>query len=369
MNSFSRRFFSVLAILGALLASASPLFAEPAQEIDLETIKQRLNEWRGSFVNLRVVWELRGLPTTTETPLSEWSLTPELVDAAQLSSRREWIWSDHGLLLFAQPQLDGQAGSVDVFNGPKGFVYRAVYSTPREQRNPVLADLTIDGLGGGKPTSSVGSLPIKGLYWAGGAEWLPELLVKWSWTFHGIEELGGARCVRISTVNPAPAVSDVEWRFVLWIDLDHDCLVRRFYWPSIAKRIVGQDFVVDEFQRIDPGIWFPKRGRQQLAGPDNQLWEVTEVALNQTLDLTRFELPTPQIGTRIAERGRRYTYGTKKATNLPPAAPQSISESNLPNSPARSGGPTVMPWLWWSGALLAFSVLCLAAGFYFSRKT
>lgn len=66
----------------------------------------------------------------------------------------------------------------EVFNGPKGVVFRAHLRTPSQGREE-STELKILGLGSGKPTSPMLIVPMKGLYWPGSAAmWRADLAMR-----------------------------------------------------------------------------------------------------------------------------------------------------------------------------------------------
>lgn len=365
-RSFGKWLLSV-AILAGIAGSSAPACAQDTAEIDLAEITRRLEAWRASFVNLRVVWELRELSTTATQPLPAWS-PPADPEDARLFLRKEWIWADDGMDLLESSGVGAERRrTVEVFNGRKGVVFRAAYARPK-QGPEELKLLSIRGLGVGKPISVKSRQPMEGVYWNASARWLPELLSEWEWTWEGIEEIGGERCARIVPAPGTPGLGSS--RPVIWVDLNHDCLVRRYLTPRTDDpERAWTDFIVDEFQRLPNGIWFPKRGRLQLQPePLNQLWVVTEVAVNEPLDLRRFQPPAPTKGTLMDEGGRSYVYGAPRARPQNGGEPTSNADTIPGDRHARSATPPPPAWRWWSGALLILSFLFLAAGFWFWRR-
>ncbi|HQU44852.1 MAG TPA: hypothetical protein PK867_18705, partial [Pirellulales bacterium] len=361
---------AAVALLAWNYGGATPVRAEPPGTIDMAEIARRLTEWRGSFVNVRVVWELRSLPETDEGVI-EWPPPPD-PETAGLFARNEWIWADHGLDLlenwsFFHDDGSSKVHSIEAFSGPKGLVFRAQFRKPTEEGPEEYLDLVLRGLGTGKPISRIERDPTDALYWPGFAEWLPEILAKWKWEIEEVEDVGGQRCARVADL--------VE---VLWLDLDHDCLVRRHRTRTLAGEWPnrGRDFIVDEFQRLDAGIWFPKRGRSQLAGTrhENHLFLVTEAAVNESVDPARFDPPQPAVGTAVDDHGRTYVHGISG----PPAhrgnkmngTEQADSPAGNPGATARfvSASPPASSWIWWSSALAGVAVIFLAAGFWLSHR-
>lgn len=376
-----RRKWSIAAVLLAwCCARVAPIRADESANIDLDEIKRRVTEWKGSFVNLRAVWEVRSLPETNEE--IDIGSSPPDPESAKVFARDEWIWADHGLDLYDEQTFfhdDGSAKihAIDVFNGPKGVAWRADMNRPSKGPEQ-FRNLQLFGLGVGKPVSIKDRVPLRGLYWSGSAHWLSDVLLEWNWKLEGLETVGGEACARI--VATRPDVADATIVEILWLDLNHDCLVRRYKVPAVPMRWAGRDFVVDEFQRLEGDIWFPKRGRIQLGSKgrdgaaganENQLFIVTEAAVNQSLDLARFDPPTPPTGTHVSDRGKSYRFGVStgqgpmgansKASGEPPFDPNGIMSRVHAAPPSAS-------WIVWSSALAAMSVVLLGAGFWLSQR-
>lgn len=369
MNRSFWKWSAAVAVLAWTCGNAAPVGADDPPSIDLDEISRRLTQWRASFVNVRVVWELRSLPETDEPVGDEWSWPPDPA-AGSLFDRDEWIWADHGLDLLEERSFFYEDGgsrihSIEAFNGPKGVVFRAQFRRLTEGKPEEFSDLLLAGLGAGKPTSRKVRTPVKELYWPANAAWLPEMLSKWKWKLEEIEDVAGEPCARIV---PVPGGDDGKAYFgVLWLDLNHDCLVRRHRRPEIAGQISGVDFIVDEFQRLEGGIWFPKRGRIQLGGTphENHLFVVTEAAVNQSLDLSRFNPPAPAVGTVVDDHGRSYTHGVSTAQAVQEAKTNGAGEKK---SGASSAVPPTSSWVWPSAALAAVSIVFLTIGFWFSHR-
>lgn len=365
-------FIAILAWMcqGRSAVHAEDARAKAADEITLDEIARRLTEWRSSFVNLRVVWELRSLPEADEA-VEQWPAAPDPA-AGSLFSREEWIWADHGLDLHEDWSFFYEDGSskvhfIEAFNGPKGLVFRASFRRP-QQGPEEFPHLLLQGLGTGKPISRLEHAPMEGLYWPGFARWLPEMFSIWDWKFEEIENISGERCARVAAEWPNLAGA-VE---TLWLDLNHDCLVRRKRRPPTPE-MLGGDFIVDEFQQLEGGIWFPKRGRIQLgASPhENHLFTVTAAAINQSLDLSRFDPPEPAVGTIVDDHGRVYKHGVSavQAGQAVRSNTAGADATTKHTASVRSAvPPTLISWFWSSLALLTISVLLVVAGFWFSRR-
>lgn len=372
MNRSYWKCWAVSALLAWCCSFASRARAEDDASISMEEVTRRVTEWRSSFVNVHVVWELRTLPETDEA-VDEWPPPPE-PETAPLFARREWFWADHGLDLledwfFFHADGTSKAHSIDAFNGPKGFTFRAHFEKPAVSEPENYRDLQLLGLGVGKPISRMARDAMDGLYWSEFAEWLPQVLSKWKWTLEEVEQVGGAPCARISARREESA--KFTWVEVLWLDLNHDCLVRR----RRQRALNGQwgragDFIVDEFQRLDAGIWFPKRARSQLGTipHENHLVVITKATVNESLDLSRFDPPAPRPGTAVVDNVGyfgRAPAGLKNQGSEAGQTDPAVANANMAFHRS-AAGPTPS-WFWWSATLASLSILFLGAGFWFSR--
>jgi len=111
----SQRVVLLIALLEVFGTHRTSVCAADDSNINLPLVMERLNEWRSSFVNLHIKWELRVLPTDTESSLSEWAPATDWANA-RMFDRLEWIWADHGMrLLESQSFLDPEGGSRRTF--------------------------------------------------------------------------------------------------------------------------------------------------------------------------------------------------------------------------------------------------------------
>jgi hypothetical protein len=356
--------------VACLCGAASASESEAVAGVTLDEIKQRLTEWRGSFVNVRVVWEVRILPQTEEA-VEEWPPPPD-PESAPCFARWKWIWADHGLDLTESWRGFYEDGSskghtIEVFNAPKGFSFRAHFQKPTREEPEKYQDVEIFGLGVGKPISSIEQEATESLYWPGFAAWLPEILSKWKWELEEVEDVGGRPCARIAAIRD----EGTRWEIfeVLWLDLDHDCLVRRHRRRTLSGIWgKGRDFIVDDFQQLDAGIWFPKRCRMQVPNPgmpyDNHLIVVTEAAVNERIDLSGFDPPAPGPGTAVADHIGYY----RRTAGESASAVGSTVVDQADQSSRPSAVPPMQSWVWWSSGLAGFSVLFLLAGLWLSRQ-
>lgn len=308
-------------ILLAVLVFACAGSAFPAGRIDetpfgLEELKAIATQWRESFVNLRIVYELRIL-APTDAPLTDWQ-PPADVESLQKFAEGEWIWADHGLDLFETRAFYWQPGTtgvrtVDIFNGPEGLTMRAGYRQPPESPE-VFKELMIERAIGGKPTSTKSRAPLAGLYSPATAKWLSDMLSSGNWEHRGDESILGSRCIKLRV--------EMDRGFEeLWLDPDHSALPRRHRNERVSSggSRAAVDFVVDEFEQLDGGLWFPKRGRIQIEVDgnvsENQLFLVNEADINIPIDLRRFQPPEPSPGTAVVDgrTGQSFVHGVTDA--------------------------------------------------------
>jgi hypothetical protein len=296
----------------------------------------RATRWRASFHNLRVVYDLRSLPETDD-PVVEWAPLRTDPDSAPRFSQTEWIWTDRGLQLFDDRDFNWTRGKlgyreVNVFNGPKELTFEARYEVSREGIE-VLKSLNLGMAGGDKPNGVHGITPLQWLYSSGTAEWQPEILAKGNWKLEGVESVLGEPCARL--VFSQSAAGQETHLQILWLDLKHDCLPRRHQSPPRGRKTIGDDFVVDEVQQLKGGLWFPKQARLQLQTTpiQNQLIVVTEAAINETLDLSRFDPPAPENETFVSGQ-RKDDFYVNGALTIP------VERTPDPNAITNTGPST-----------------------------
>jgi hypothetical protein len=321
---------------------------------DLIEIAQKLQQWRSSFVNVRLTWEY-------------WN--PRLIKGERPArddtrySRAEWIWSDvgqarHEYWAYYQGRLIyRQALGSD---GPKLEGFRATYPEPPEKPG-FLGELELLRTPSPQPSSSLTVIPLIGLYRAYSGKWLGETLAEGKATLEKFEDLEGSRCARVR-VGPD----------VLWLDSARDFLVKRIR-PASEKE-GGTCFDVEEHERLKPGIWFPKRGseRRSIDPPDELIrWFVMEIAFNQAFDAKLFQAPPPMPGTHVVDArvGKSYVYGEKRRGEMREGQIAEEAENNLSGgqSPVSAANPGSRA-LWWSALLLAGSLVLLVIGCRVGRR-
>jgi hypothetical protein len=352
--------FVIRFALSCCVVAPNEAIAGDDSQITLEQIQAMTARWRASFVNIRVVYDMRSLPPL-DKPLLDWS-PPADPESAPRFARDEWIWADHGLDLYDNRAFywtPGKIGyrDVDIFNGPKNLSMRVSYQKSREQVQK-MKELNIQLVAGGKPTSSFSRAAMNGLYSPATAEWLPEILANREWKLDGIETVFGNSCAKVSNAS----MGKTE---VLWLDLKHDGLPRRVQ-QIYGKR--GNDFVVDELQQLDTGLWFPKRARIQLRSDpvENHLVVVTEAQINLSLDLSRFDPPEPVIGTAVTDGriSRTYIQGQPVIPlDSPSNAKNPLNAVGILSSERPDSNGFV-----WIITMICASIASLAIGLWFRRK-
>ena len=334
------RFVCGLPMMFLLCAFATtvPVNAAEDPEVDLPYVIERLQQWRGSFVSLHVSWEQRDLSNSTNQPLTEWTL-PEDWQNARLLRRFDWVWGEFGMEVLDQKSfLDSEGGSkrtLDVFNADKGIKYHALYEHP-ESEEESLTRLTILPVWTVKPVSMIPRYPFQGLYWNGTAAWLPEVLASsLTWKIDGTELVHDSLCVRI--------VRQPNGTETLWLDIEHEYLVRRYHASQ------SFDYLVDDFQQVPSGIWIPARGRLQLmTSPiENSVWNVTNARVNQPLNDSRLGSPAPEVGTIVNDSAPKID---EMPITLAPTARgegERIRGSRNPSSREKDE-PLSTKWIWWT---------------------
>ncbi|MGH7135427.1 MAG: hypothetical protein ACREHD_06780, partial [Pirellulales bacterium] len=369
-----RHFIAAAAIAAFGIPGAHALRAATPESIDFDDIQRRLVEWRAPLANLRIVWEEMALPPSN-VPLVE-SPPPAEAENSPPFSRTEWIWSDQGFDLLNSRQffyvqgskaVDGEVHSIDTFNGPKRGLFHAHFRKSKNEEVEKFVQLDLIGLGDAKPTSAIERTPLRGLYWPLTAQWLPEIISPEStemispeskWKLERIEEVAGEPCARLSEAPYRHGTT-------LWLDINHGCLVRRYQSQGFPGNQLGFDFLVDEFQQLNGSIWFPKRGRIQMgamgtggtpAPSKNQMFVVTEAAVNQSIDMARFEPPTPDARTIVHDQGSPFTevISAWRRQNPDSAVPPTAEKEWLRAASAMSGWQALRFIL--AGALVVFLI-------------
>jgi hypothetical protein len=344
---------SLALLLGFWLANG----AWAAEEPDLKTIAESLQRWRSSFTNVRIVWEY-------------WN--PELLkdkDAVRPSpddvrySRAEWTWSDVGAArheFWAYYQGEVILHQVSGRDGRKLAGFRATYSENGDKPG-FLRRLELHQMQSPQPTTPYYVAPLAYVYRAESPKWLGGVLAEGRAVLEGYEEVGDTRCARVSNDG-----------LLLWLDPARDFLPRRVCDARFSGE-EGRVFEAEEFQRIGPGIWFPKRGwhRRTVDPVDERTrWLVTEAVVNQPLDPKLFEAPAPSPGTGVVggSLGTWAAYGERRPGE---ARERQIAEQAQRNASAMgtpiSSRTLRSEMLWWAAYLLGASLAVLGVGVWMLR--
>lgn len=254
-----------------------------ADDPSLDEVIQRLNDWKDSFTNLRVVYEVRN-------PGQWLTRKPELAQPGDLDGyyrRYEFIYTDSGRIrLECHSYEAGRLVEREIHGNDGRLAYAAEFvggdvngTIPTELRlmrvppsgRPALQEIT----------------PLTEL-WRARGDWLGKILQRADPILLGYDKIDGARCVGL---HRAP--DDVH---TLWLDLKHDCLPRL---QRPDEGVEGWSFHVEEFVKLDNGRWFPKRGTQTIGKDDPYDWEVTEAVVNEQISPARFNPPRRGPRTRV----------------------------------------------------------------------
>lgn len=349
--------------LRTALVAAVWLFVTPhvnADDPTIQDIAKALQEWKDSWVTLRVEWERRN-----PVQLRRYANDPKILNAESLDDyfrRGEWIFAGDGLDRYTTDLIEAGESvirEVEVHDAEQYFnaTYKPKAGDPdflSELRwriwNPSKADRS-DPRYVYSPLTS--ALPMGPLYNDQQDEWLGETLLRGDGTLEDFEEIDGIRCARVKLGE-----------YHLWLDPRHGFLPRRLESIIGAKGlVVGTVWRVEDFQRLENGIWFPMRGTFWYKNdPADELdyWAVTDVAVNETLAPELFEPPQPGPETQV--------WG---APMLSREEIQRVLERAQANPPTRSRIESAVA-LWYRAGnvirILIVAIGVLGAGFWLSRR-
>lgn len=345
-----------------------------AQDPTFEDMAQALQDWKDSWVTLRVEWERRN-----PVQLRRYAKDPKILDAESLDDyfhREKWIFAGEGLDRYTWEWVEaGERVDLDfqVHNAGESLYFDGRYIQKMDGTdflgnlhlntwNPTAADRSdpksiYDGIVSAVPVSPLYNFPQK--------EWLGETLAQGAGTLEDLEEIDGIKCARLRLGE-----------YHVWLDPQHGFLPRRSA-PAGGERILGGTiWTAEEFKRFENGIWFPVRGTfwwQKDETDEVTTWAVTDVAVNETLDPKLFKPPKPEIGTHVEDRitGRIYTHGRLPANRE--ERERVLVEEARKNAPEPVDEPiTAEIPVWdryqWSVVLLATAGIVLGAGIWLSRR-
>ena len=235
-----------------------------------------------------------------------------------------------------------------VLQGQDGRVLDSFLATyePRSNQEEFLKLLQLTKMKSSKPRSAFGTTPLYMLWLGGVGRWLGEYLADGKGALDGFREIDGVRMPQIKIGAEAKIGAEIVW-------LDP----RRGFLPIKAEPATdrgGSLFSVDEFERLESGVWFPKKGTDRLPekpAAETTYWTVVKVAVNEPLPPGIFQAPEPMIGTLVegTRLGRSSPSGVKRD-------PDAIQRQKLKLKNGAWPVPAKLPKSWaflWATALLA----------------
>lgn len=320
-----------------LLLALAWLLPSPlrAADPDLPEIARRLQDWRRAFANIEVTYHAWNREHSARR-------FPEVKDLANLDGqfhrRHLLIWTDTGQIwredwfyergILVNRSLDGTNGTV-VFSASMDRG-KSMEEWTQIQVHPVV----------GEPKAGIVFEPLYLLWWKSGQEWLGDVLARGEDAeLRGFQVREGVRCAVVEVKKRSIKDQDKFDLVEIWLDTEHDFLPRWFERDAAAEDPRGKlkpprslrKFTILEFQNLENGRWFPRRGFLKSAGDDEpgNEWVVKEVRLNQVLAPARFEPPPrPKASEQRAIAEQRIAEQAKK--NLREASSPAVAE--LPNS-------------------------------------
>ncbi len=349
---------SVLIIAVVFSLTPSPLRAE---DPDLAQIAKRLKQWRSSFANLRIAYDSWG----TKWLKDQQAIRPSPADRFY---HHEWVWADVGAIRSEEwSHKDGRITAREAAGADARTLrhFRAFYAA-KNGTFDFPSRLELGRLATSQATSIKIVTPLTFIYAPMTGKWLGERLDRGYGKLEEYENVDGAKCARVN-------VQDGNLTSLLWLDSEHDFLVRRIR-PDPDVPQGGFLFDVTEFQK-NGAIWFPKRGVSNRHGDtsdDATHWYVVEVTTNMPLDGNLFDPPAPQVGTRIEDQNRRvYVFGEKRSGKIREGQITEPTAEGVsgPNSPIVAKPPIPIA-IWWSGGLLtaAIALVLLATAIVVWRR-
>jgi hypothetical protein len=303
----------LLAVLfSALLsvrAAAQERPPDPAPEL-AEAIA-KLKTWRRSFATLRVTWKWANPGQLIER-------MPDLHDdEAKLASWYqvyELVWTDSQLArLTTQSFEHGRLAKWNISARNAKLQFSAEFVG--DDRFP--HELWARPAGPGTKWHFYESQAMHKVYNYNNT-WLTDLFDRYPPVSAGVEVIGGSRCAGYRVI---PESSET-----LWLDLEHDGLVRR-----VDVDPWGISWECTEYQQTKTGRWFPKRGEYRLTNKDTPYWfEVASVTMNEPFPAREFDPPPIDANTVVIDP-------SYLLTRIPPGRknpmPATAPETDSPLSP------------------------------------
>ena len=194
----------------------------------------------------------------------------------------------------------------------------------------VINKILLEPMTSNQAHSNIGVRPLHGWFGVGNSTWLPDLL----------------KVADIPAIIDSPIVKCNYWGAQYELDRQHGNMPRKIVTrPGEA----GEErlFEVTDFQKLDNGIWLPKRGtntREESGKPVVVYWEVLDARINESLPVSTFRSPSAEKGTLIDDRttGKTYHHAFSHWDRTREIADQAKREAPSYWSTYRSG-----PFSWW----------------------
>ncbi len=331
-----------------LLVVLVPTWTPQADAADLVEAVKELQQWESRFVTIRVQ-SRRELNSATNSLLRQYGIDDSVSDL-------DWIWEDSGRFLHASvDRNDGKISrSVQMANQKRYYQVKFAVEDP-------VKDIPAVVMSGENTLANTGAKllypPFHFLWDEGSRTWLGSRLVHVTSsrsTDDGMLEIEGG---------------DVGFdAYRIQLDPQHGYLPRQGVIPNAVKET---RFFVEEFQEVQPGFWFPKRGTLVLNGDMHEKWSVSQVELNAEYPDNMFQ-PRMGDGTYVMDSisGKNYWHGGKppetaltkaKSTADSASAPIPVS---IPDNVINARRDHPVRWAFWLGL---FGILAIAVGLLMRR--
>jgi hypothetical protein len=335
--------FCWLAIVSGILPAAS------VHAADLREAVSQLEEWQKRVICIRVLSRVTS-DAATNAVIAE-------SKAKTAVSELDFVWDDSGRFRDADTLWhDGVVRGRGFRSADRQHYYACGFPPAKDAADEFPTQVSIQENSIQHTSMKSTKQPFWVLWDDGTRTWLADRLRNVSTadtTAQGLLQIDGA------LVGMLPG-------YVVWLDPKHG------YLPSSARYEYGTSYTqyqIDEFQEVEPGFWFPRKGTIDLVVENKrhfQSWEITKVELNPELP-DSFFVPPMNRGTYIvnAITGQQYR-------NYPGAAHAAAASTVVPvgSLPANSSPLTAQPerstnWSLW---LTVVGVLLVALAVWLRRR-
>lgn len=309
----------------------SGLTAVAADESPIVDAVSDLEQWRQSFVNLRIRYVSRfHYDEPANLPFSSSSL------------HCDWIWTEDRQFLEESTVYRDEVEESRQLVGMNGEVaFLAKYETNGGGPSEALSLLMLNEAERVAMAGRQGAIvvPLEGLWIASRCVWLADVVGELPLTDGGPVVVEGVPCQRLSY-----AVTDYL-EYVLALDPAHGYLPREVTLVNSRDEGGRHRYLVQEYQRVDPGLWFPWRGSFWGANL-RQDWEVEDVELNAEVEPARFDPPAPKVGTQVFDgiKGVSYVVGEGGVRVDPAPAAQTVETTS--HVPITAQSDLARRWTW-----------------------